>query len=74
MLLSLNATALYAGVAIGSAAGGVVLATTHGVVALCLVSAVFGLASALTLSTSTPATSISLSWHPSSDPAQGQGH
>lgn len=49
MLLSLNATALYAGVAIGSAVGGIVLATTHSVVALCLVSAAFGLASALTL-------------------------
>jgi predicted MFS family arabinose efflux permease len=53
ILLSLNATALYMGVAIGSAAGGVVLATTHSVVALCLVSAVFGLASALTLIAST---------------------
>jgi predicted MFS family arabinose efflux permease len=74
MLLSLNATALYAGVAIGSAAGGVVLATTHSVVALCLVSAGLGLASALTLIASAHARSIGLSWHPISDPAQGRGH
>jgi predicted MFS family arabinose efflux permease len=74
MLLSLNATALYAGVAIGSAAGGVVLATTHSVVALCLVSAAFGLASALTLSTSTDARSIRLSWQPSSGAVRDRGH
>jgi predicted MFS family arabinose efflux permease len=74
MLLSLNATALYAGVAIGSAAGGVVLATTDSVVALCLVSSVLGLASALTLAASTHARSIGFFLASGSDPAQGRGH
>jgi len=74
MLLSLNATALYAGVALGSAAGGLVLATTHSVVALCLVSAAFGLASALTLIASNHRRGIRLSWHPSSNGAQGRAH
>jgi predicted MFS family arabinose efflux permease len=39
MLLSLNATALYLGVATGSAIGGLVIASTHSIVALCGVAA-----------------------------------
>jgi predicted MFS family arabinose efflux permease len=74
MLLSFNATALYAGVAIGSAAGGVVLATTHSVAALCLVSAAFGFASAFTLISSARAGSTAGVGHPQSDPALKQGH
>ena len=50
LLLSLNASALYAGVAIGSAIGGAVLAGTSDVAVLCLVAAAIMLA-ALVLAT-----------------------
>ena len=49
MLLSLNATGLYAGVAIGGVAGGAMIAASHSVIALCLVAAALSLASLLTL-------------------------
>jgi predicted MFS family arabinose efflux permease len=49
MLLSLNATGLYAGVAVGGAAGAAVIATSHSVIVLCLVAAALPLASLLTL-------------------------
>lgn len=57
MVLSLNATALYAGVAVGSAAGGAVIATTHSVVALCLVAAALCFAGVLALVASSRVTS-----------------
>ena len=44
VLLSLNASALYAGVALGAAAGGIVLGVSGSVAALCLSAAVFELA------------------------------
>lgn len=41
LLLSLNASALYAGVAVGAAAGGALISTSHSIVALCLAGASF---------------------------------
>jgi DHA1 family inner membrane transport protein len=49
ILLSLNASALYAGVAVGAAAGGIVLAVNGSVPALCLSAAAFELAAATVL-------------------------
>lgn len=52
LLLSLNASALYAGVAAGTAIGGVVISTTHSIVALCLGGASFQIAALLVLAMS----------------------
>ena len=52
LLLSLNASALYTGVAIGTALGGAVISTAHSIVALCLGGAGFEIAALLVLAVS----------------------
>jgi MFS transporter, DHA1 family, inner membrane transport protein len=47
MTLSLNASALYAGVAMGGALGGIILTTSHSITALCAVAAAIEIAAAL---------------------------
>lgn len=56
LLLSLNASALYTGVAAGTAIGGAVISTTHSIVALCLGGASFQIAALLVLALSEWAT------------------
>ena len=52
LLLSLNASALYTGVATGTAIGGAVISTSHSIVALCLGGASFQIAALLVLALS----------------------
>ena len=47
VVLSLNASALYAGVAIGGALGGVILSATHSTAAVCFVAAALEIGAAL---------------------------